>query len=105
MVVSGTGTALNAADTANGLIMGVASQTVDTTLGHTKCPVERGAFWFANNGNVLAANIGQQATVVDNQTVGLAADTTNDVIAGVIEAVDATDGVLISFLGSKIGAV
>jgi hypothetical protein len=43
--------------------------------------------------------------VVDNQTVGLAADTTNDVIAGVIEAVDATDGVLISFLGSKIGAV
>jgi hypothetical protein len=104
MVVSGTGTALNGADTANGLVMGISTQLVDTALGHTVCPVMRGRFWFANNGNILAANIGQQATIVDNQTVGLAADTTNDVVAGVILAVDSVDGVLIDMTGSKIGA-
>lgn len=104
MVISGTGTALNAADTASGVVMGVSTQLVDTTLGHTKCPVSRGAYWFANDGTITAANIGQQATVLDNQTVSLAATTTNDIIAGSIEAVDATDGVLIAFLGSKIGA-
>jgi hypothetical protein len=104
MIVSGTGTALNGADTANGLVMGVSTQLVDTTLGHTLCPIMRGRFWFANNGNVLAANVGQQATIVDNQTVGLAADTTNDVVAGVILQVDSVDGVLIDMTGSKIGA-
>jgi hypothetical protein len=104
MVVSGTGTALNGADTANGICMGVSTQLVDTTLGHTKCPVQRGAAWFGNDGTITAANIGQQATILDNQTVSLAATTTNDIIAGSIEAVDATDGVLVAFLGSKIGA-
>ncbi len=105
MTIAGTGTALNAADTANGQVVGVSCQQVDTTLGHTKCPVQRGAAWMANDGTITAANIGGQATVLDNQTVSLAATTTNDIIAGSIEAVDATDGVLIAFLGSKIGAV
>lgn len=104
MVVSGTGTALNGADTANGLVMGISTQLVDTALGHTVCPVMRGRFWFANNGNITAANVGQQATIVDNQTVGLAADTTNDVVAGLILQVDSVDGVLIDMTGSKIGA-
>ncbi len=105
-VVSGTGTAVNAADNiANLVIVGVSTQTVDTVLGHTKCPVQRGAAWFANDGNITAANIGQQATVLDNQTVSVAGTTTTDTVAGSIEAVDAVDGVLIAFLGSKIGAV
>lgn len=104
MVVAGTGTALNGADTASGLCMGISTQLVDTVLGHTVCPVRRGAFWFANNGNITAANIGQQCTIVDNQTVGLAADTTNDVIAGEILAVDSVDGVLVDMSGRKVGA-
>lgn len=104
MVVSGTGTALNGADTANGICVGVSMQLVDTALGHTACPVMRGSFWFANDGNITAANIGQAATILDNQTVSLASVTTNDVIAGYIEAVSATDGVLVALVGSKIGA-
>jgi hypothetical protein len=104
MVVAGTGTALNGADTANGVLMGISTQLVDTTLGHTSCPYKKGRFWLGNNGNITAANIGQQATIVDNQTVGLAADTTNDVIAGLILDVNATDGVLLDMTGSKIGA-
>jgi len=104
MVVAGTGTALNGADTASGVLMGVSTQLVDTTLGHTSCPYKKGRFWFGNNGNITAANIGQQATIVDNQTVGLAADTTNDVIAGLILDVNAIDGVLLDMTGSKIGA-
>lgn len=105
MVVSGTGTALNAADTANGVVMGVSMQLVDTTLGHTICPVKKGRFWFANDGTITAANIGQQATVLDNVTLSLAATTTNDVIAGLIIGVNTTDGVCIDMTGSKIGAV
>ncbi len=103
MVVSGTGTALNGADTANGIVMGVSTQLVDTTLGHTKCPVKRGRFWFANDGTITAANIGQVATVLDNQTVSLAATTTNDVPAGIIVGVSAADGVCLDMSGGKIG--
>ena len=108
MVVAGTGTALNGADTANGVCMGISTQAVDTALGHTKCPVKRGVFWFAINGtDITAANIGQQATIFDNQTVSLAAVTTNDVIAGEIMDVQTINGIsqaLIDMRGSKIGA-
>lgn len=107
MVVGGTGTALNGADTASGICMGISTQAVDTALGHTKCPVKRGVFWFNNDGNISAANIGQQATILDNQTVSLASVTTNDVIAGEIMDVGTINGVsqvLVDMRGSKIGA-
>lgn len=108
MVVGGTGTALNGADTASGICMGISTQLVDAALGHTKCPVKRGCFWFAINGtDITAANIGQQATIFDNQTVSLAAVTTNDVIAGEIMDVAVVNGIsqaLIDMRGSKIGA-
>jgi len=108
MVVSGTGTALNGADTASGICMGISTQLVDTALGHTKCPTKRGCFWFAINGtDITAANIGQQATIFDNQTVSLASVTTNDVICGEILDVATVDGIsqaLIDMRGSKIGA-
>ena len=107
MVIAGTGAALNGADTANGICMGWSTQLVDTALGHTKCPVKRGRAWWNNNGNITAANIGQQCTIVDNQTVGLAADTTNDVIAGEILDVATVNGVsqvLVDMMGTKLGA-
>lgn len=106
-VVSGTGTAVNGGDTANGLCMGVSTQLVDTALGHTVCPVKRGRFWFDNDGNITAANIGQQATILDNHTVSLASVTTNDVIAGEILALDTINGVsqvLVDMMGTKLGA-
>lgn len=102
MVVSGTGTALNGADTANGICMGVSTQAVDTALGHTKCPVSKKRAWFANDGNITAANIGQNATILDNQTVSLASVTTNDVKAGKIVGVDTTLGVCIDQTGGNI---
>lgn len=108
MVIAGTGTALNGADTANGICMGISTQMADTALGHTKCPIKRGCFWFNINGtDITAANIGQQATIFDNQTVSTAAVTTNDIIAGEIMDVAVVNGVsqaLIDMRGSKIGA-
>lgn len=104
MVVSGTGTALNAADTANGVVMGISTQLVDTAIGHTVCPVSKKRAWFANSGNVTAAKIGTMGEVVDNVTVGISTDTTNHVAAGIIIGVDATLGVCVDQTGSKIGA-
>lgn len=107
MVVAGTGTALNGADTASGICMGISTQLVDTALGHTKCPVKRGAFWLNNDGTITAADIGGQCTILDNQTVSKAATTTNDVIAGEILELATVDGVsqvLVDMRGSKIGA-
>jgi hypothetical protein len=103
MIINGTGTALNGANTASGLVQGVSTQLVDTTLGHTVCPVKTGRFWFANDGTLTAANIGQMAVVIDNVTVG--ATSSQSVLAGIIKAVDAVDGVLIDMTGAKIGAI
>lgn len=100
MVVSGTGTALNAANTASGIVMGISYQTVDTVLGHTKCPVSKQRAWFANDGSITAANIGQAALVIDNQTVGTTAS--NNVKAGKIIGVDATLGVCVDQTGGNI---
>ena len=46
----------------------------------------------------VANGVGRNATILDDQTVSLAATTTNDIVAGVIEAVDATLGVLVTIL-------
>ena len=102
MVINGTGTALNGANTASGLVMGISTQLVDTALGHTLCPIMVGRFWFANDASITLANIGQMAEVIDNQTVGVTAS--NHVLAGIILDVNAIDGVLIDMTGAKIGA-
>lgn len=96
MVISGTGTALNAADTAGGVMMGIATQAVSYSGGDRRCIVERGCYWMANDGNITAADIGKLAYVLDNQTVSNQATTLQDVVAGYIEAVDTTLGVLVS---------
>lgn len=106
MVIAGTGTLQNAADTASGIVMGVTLQAFDSNApqSDTVGIVARGAYWMANDGTIAAADIGGAATVLDNQTVSKAATTTNDIVAGYIEDVDATRGVLIAFLGGKVGA-
>lgn len=89
------GEAVNGTDTADLVCVGRSQQAVDNTDDGKSIKVRRGPFWWQNNGNITAAHIGLQATVVDNQTVGLAADTNNDVVAGRILAVDANLGVLV----------
>lgn len=81
--------AVNAADLATHRVMGMSDQAADQTKGDDRIMVVQGVFLWGNNGSITAAHIGLTCTVVDNQTVGLAADTANDVIAGVIEAVEA----------------
>lgn len=108
MVVAGTGTALNAADTASGLLMGISTQLVDTSLGHTKCPYKRGRFWFVNDGTITAAMIGKQAEVLDNQTVTQPGGGTNHVFAGEIldlQTINGVSQVLLDMMGGKIGTI
>lgn len=97
MVIIGTGTLLNAADTAGGKVVGLSTQPVDTLLGDTVCVYEKGAFWMANDGTITQADVGGNCTVLDNQTVSKAATTANDIVAGEIEMVDAR-GVLVAIL-------
>lgn len=94
-----TGAAVNAADAANLRIQGRSAHAADYTAGDRKIVVERGSFWFANDGTITAADIGGQATILDNQTVSKAATTTADIPAGIIQLVDANLGVLIDILG------
>lgn len=103
VATNASGLAVNASDTAALVVQGVSCQAADTAAGDTKIVVERGVFNMANNGNVVQATVGVLVTVVDNQTVGLAADTTNDIGAGYCEEVDA-DGVWVAMTGGKIAA-
>lgn len=98
-----TGAAVNAADTAGLIVQGWSAQAVDQTKGDAKIVVNRGVANFANDGTIAQAAIGSLATVLDNQTLSLAATTANDIGAGYIEEIDA-DGVWISILGGKISA-
>jgi hypothetical protein len=96
--------AVNAIEAANMVVMGLSCQAANQTLGDTKIVVERGIFCMANNGNITAAHVGQPAFVIDNQTVGLAADTaTADIIAGYITEVTG-DGVWVDMTQAKIAA-
>jgi len=103
MALAATGTALNGADTAAGVVMGISTQSVSYAAGDRTCIVERGAYWLANDGTITAANVGMPCEVKDNQTVSLVT-TTNHIVAGYIEAVDTTLGVCVAMLGGKVGA-
>lgn len=101
-LAAGTG-ALRGADTATHIVQGIACQAGNFANGDRRIVVERGIFNLANDGTITAANVGALATVLDNQTVSLAATTTNDVGAGYIVEVDA-DGVWVDMTQAKIAA-
>lgn len=104
VAVNAAGLAVNASDTAALIVMGRAEAAATSVGGaDTEIVVSRGVFLWGNNGNVLQAHVGTSVTIVDNQTVGLAADTANDIIAGWVEEIDA-EGVWVSMLGGKIAA-
>lgn len=96
-VAAATGTITTAADTAGLIAVGFHAKKGVAANGDTP-EVMAAVGWLANNGNVTAARIGSTVTIVDDQTVGLAADTTNDIVAGTVEAVDSTLGVLVAIL-------
>ncbi len=95
VALDANGEAVNAADTAGLKVRGRCEQSVDNSADGESVKVKRGAFWYDNDGNITAAHIGTSACVVDNQTVGPAAETSNAIIAGEILAVDASLGVLV----------
>lgn len=102
--VDATGNAVNGADAVGQIVMGRAAHAASYAAGDRWIVVERGVFWYANDGTVLTASIGSPCTILDNQTVSLAATTVNDIVAGYVEAVDSVLGVAVAMLGGKVGA-
>lgn len=98
MIAQATGLIIKAGDTAGGRAVGFHMKYAKEADGHQ--PEVFGAVgWLANDGSITAAHLGMNAIVLDDQTVGLgSAVGTNDITAGVIEAVDATLGVLVVIL-------
>jgi hypothetical protein len=95
--------AVRAADTAGLVVQGIACQAANFANGDRRIVVERGIFRLAQDGSITAANVGQLATVLDNNTVSLAATTTNDIGAGWIVEVDSI-GVWVDMTQAKIAA-
>jgi len=95
--VNAAGYAVNATDTTGERCVGVASQECDNTTGAAgdadAIVWTGGAIDVLTNFSATIANVGDKVYVVDNQTVDLAAVTTNDVLVGVIVAVLSTSKV------------
>jgi hypothetical protein len=100
VATTAAGEAVNASDAAAIFVQGRAQHRA---VAGEIIEVARGVFAWANNGSVVKADIGKVATVVDNQTVGLAAQTTADIGAGIIDNVDA-DGVWVAMTGGRVDA-
>lgn len=92
--VNAAGFAVPAADIAGLLSWGRAESQVDNLAGAAgDLYLEVGVAVYAWNASGLTqANIGDQVTWIDDNTVGLASATTNDVIAGVLEEIDPVSG-------------
>lgn len=85
----------NAADAASEIFAGVMDKTVDNAAGAAGAKkgrvIRQGVFDFAFSGTANQAAVGQKCYAVDNQTVALAATTTNDVLVGrIVEFVSAS---------------
>lgn len=103
MVLAPSTGALNAADTATGLVLGWSCQAVSQTAGDTNISIEKGIAKFAQDGTITNAHVGQLCEVVDNQTVSLTT-TTNHVKAGFVDKVE-SDGVFVDMTQARVGAV
>lgn len=95
VMVNAAGYAVNATDTAGGVVVGVADETVDNSagsVGDKSIKVRRsGVFTFVFAGTATIADVNTLVYVVDNQTTDLVGVTTNDVLVGrIVEFVSAT---------------
>lgn len=99
-IVAATGLVGVAGDTAGMRVVGFHLRQASSLAANVDYPsipeIGAGEVWLANDGNITAAHLGQTAYCLDDQTVTLAANATNDLKVGIIEAVDATLGVLVS---------
>lgn len=95
VMVNAAGYAVNATDTAGGVFVGVADETVDNSagsVGDKSIKVRRtGVYTVVFGGTATIADVNTLVYVVDNQTVDLVGVTTNDVLVGrIVEFVTAT---------------
>lgn len=95
VMTNAAGYLVNAADTTGCLFQGILDKTVDNSAGAAGAKNGRvitdGAHDFAFSGTATQAMVGVKVYAVDNQTVAVAATTTNDVLVGVItEFISAT---------------
>lgn len=89
IALNSAGYAVPASDTAGLRVVGRSEEAFDNTGGANGAlavTARRGVFKFAGTG-LTVADIGKNALVTDDQTVSVL-DTTNNVVAGVIVAVD-----------------
>jgi hypothetical protein len=100
MVARGTDNyARPAADTANFVVLGRASKKSIGAGGDGVVKtgnIERGVFKYANAGSNGITLVGETAYVVDDLTVGKAAATSNSVVAGTVDAIDADGGIWVA---------
>jgi len=95
------GNMVNGSDTAGLVSVGESRHRATYSAGDRRLVCMEGVFLWANNGNVTKARNGKPVYIVDNQTVGLAADTTNSIVAGICEEVTA-EGVWVSMPGPGV---
>lgn len=101
VAVNSAGYAVEAADTAGLIVMGIADETVDNSAGANGAKTvkvrRKKAFNLANSGTaaVVQTSVGSDVYVEDDQTVANAAGPTNDIIAGKCLGVE-TDGVWVA---------
>lgn len=95
--------AVRGADAAGQVVQGIACQAANFANGDRRIVVERGIFRLPQDGTITAAAVGSLATLLDNNTVSLAATTTNDIGVGWIVEVDSV-GVWVDMTQAKIAA-
>lgn len=93
--VNADGYAVPGADTAGLIFEGISRESVDNSLGQdgdvSVTVRRRGLFKMAFGHEISQANVGDQAFIVDDQTVDLAANCTNDIFCGIIaDVIDST---------------
>lgn len=94
MVALASGYAVPAGDTSGHIVMGRAEEQIDNSSGSNgdkSIDVCIDGVFKWNVSSLAQAQVGGNATVVDDNTVGKAADTTNDIVAGKIVQLD-SDG-------------
>lgn len=95
--VNAAGYAVNASDTTGERVVGVACETADNTGGADGAidviVWTDGAHSFASGFSATIANVGDKVFAVDNQTVDLAATTTNDILVGVVVGIESSSQV------------
>ena len=91
-----TGHAVAGADSAGLTVLGVAIEEADNTGGADAALCVRvqaaGVFSFAAAGALSQADLGSALYIADDQTVALAAEVTNAVACGRLEALDGAGG-------------